>query len=69
MEKEVKVKRVASKTSVCTLILLGVVLSLSGCIGTEEKIQTPTIPNIIIGVDSYNPPAYRGNSTFVTLAI
>ncbi len=47
--------------------LLG--LSFSGCIGTEERIQTPTIPNIIIGVDSYNPPAYRGNSTLVTLAI
>ncbi len=59
----------ASKTSVCTLILLSGVLSLSGCIGGEERIQTPTIPNIIIGIDSYNPPAYRGNSTLVTLAI
>ncbi len=59
----------ASKTSVLTLILLSVVLSLSGCIGEEERIQTPAIPNIIISVDSYNPPAYRGNSTPVTLVI
>lgn len=36
----------------------------------EEGIESNTlIPNIIIGVDSYNPPAYRGNSTLVTLAI
>ncbi|MDD5616410.1 MAG: hypothetical protein PHH85_09430, partial [Candidatus Methanoperedens sp.] len=66
MEKN---EKMTNKVSVCTMILLSIALFLSGCIGTEEKIQTPTIPNIIIGVDSYNPPAYRGNSTFVTLAI
>ncbi len=36
----------------------------------EEGIDGNTlIPNIIIGVDSYNPPAYKGSSTLVTLAI
>ncbi len=51
------------------VFILSASLSLSGCIGTEERIQTPTIPNIIISVDSYSPPAYRDNSTLVTLAI
>lgn len=51
------------------IFILSVTLSLSGCIGTEESLQTPAIPNIIIGVDSYNPPAYKGNSTLVTLVI
>lgn len=36
----------------------------------EEGIDGNTlIPNIIIGVDSYNPPAYKGSSTLITLAI
>lgn len=59
-----------NKASLIVLILFGVALSLlSGCIGTEEKIQTPAIPNIIVIVDSYNPAAYKGSSTLVTLAI
>lgn len=57
------------KISIRILILLSVALFISGCIGGEEKIQTPAIPNILIGVDSYTPPAYRGASTIVTLAI
>ncbi len=59
----------AKTVSVYILILLGVTLSLSGCIGGEERIQTLTIPNVIIVVDSYNPPAYKGSSTLVALAI
>lgn len=55
-------------TAVAVLLTLGLVLSLEGCIEQKESPQT-TIPDIIIGVDSYNPPAYRGNSTLVTLVI
>ncbi|HEY9205387.1 MAG TPA: PLD nuclease N-terminal domain-containing protein [Candidatus Methanoperedens sp.] len=35
----------------------------------KENLQTPAFPNVIIIVDSYNPPAYKGSSTLVTLAI
>lgn len=36
----------------------------------EEGIDGKTsIPNVIIVVDSYNPPAYKGSSTLVALAI
>lgn len=55
-------------TAVVVLLTLGFVLSLAGCIEHKESPQT-TIPDIIIGVDSHNPPAYRGNSTLVTLVI
>ncbi len=54
--------------AVSVLLTLGFALSLAGCIEQKESTQT-TIPDIIIGVDSYNPPAYRGNSTLVTLVI
>lgn len=55
-----------------TIIMLMAILLIAvttGCVSKEENLQTPTIPNIIIGVDSYNPPAYRGNSTLVNLVI
>ena len=58
-----------SFTTIPMLMAIALIAITAGCIGTEEKIQTPTIPNILIGVDSYNPPAYRGNSTLVTLVI
>lgn len=57
--------------AIVILIFLSTAISLAGCLGQKENLQTPipNIPDIVIGVDSYRPPAYRGNSTLVNLVI
>jgi hypothetical protein len=55
--------------AILVLFISGTAVSISGCIEQKENLQTPTIPNVIVIVDSYNPPAYKGGSTLVTLAI
>ncbi len=62
-------KRICLLRIILVFIISGTAVSLSGCLGGEKSLQAPTIPNVIILVDSYNPPAYKGSSTLVTLAI
>lgn len=57
------------KNSLNILLVVTFIVLLAGCLEQKENLETPLIPNIIIGVDSYSPPAYRGNLTIVNLII
>ncbi len=56
------------KNSLKILLAVISIVLITGCLEQKEKIQN-VIPDVLTTVDSYNPPAYRGNSTIVNFAI